>query len=424
MYLYRQQQLFFTTSYRELKRLDSVSRSPIYALFGETLDGVSTIRAFAAQVPLVNRMTHMLDQQQHAYFLTSTAQCWLGVRLEMIGTCIITFACLTAVASHDAKAGDETYAGLTGLAISYALAVTQALNWTVRMASDFEANMISVERIEQYGKLKTEAPHKLPTDENLDKDWPQTGKIEFKGAKLRYRPGLPLVLKGLDLSIPEFSKVGIVGRTGAGKSTLMTALLRIVELDEGKLFIDGVDTSTLGLARLRSRIAVIPQDPVLFTGTVKSNLDPFDEYSEEKLCQVLTRVGLMSLEPTMSGSTAIKSLSDAVLDGGSNFSVGEKQLLVIARACLCQARVVICDEATAAVDAETDARIQRVLRFDFDKATVLTVAHRLNTIMDSDYILVMDDGRAAEFDAPSKLLAKQDGLFKKLVDTWEEQHDR
>jgi len=186
--------------------------------------------------------------------------------------------------------------------------------------------------------------------------------------------------------------------------------------------IDGVDTSFLGLAKLRSKIAVIPQDPVLFTGTIKSNLDPFDEYTDEKLCQVLSRIGLMSSDAHSSGTSSVKSLEDRVLDGGSNFSVGEKQLLVIARACLCEARVVICDEATAAVDAETDARIQRVLRFDFDKATVLTVAHRLNTIMDSDYILVMDDGQAAEFDAPSKLLTRQDGLFKKLVETWEEEH--
>jgi ATP-binding cassette subfamily C (CFTR/MRP) protein 1 len=208
-------------------------------------------------------------------------------------------------------------------------------------------------------------------------------------------------------------------KKGAGKSTLMTALMRLVELDGGEILIDGVDTKTLGLSRLRSSIAVIPQDPVLFSGTVKTNLDPFDMHTDDRLTDALKRVGLWT---SSEAASAVNSLRDSVLQDGGNFSVGQRQLLVIARALLDGAGVVICDEATAAIDAEADARIQRVLRNDFANATTLTVAHRLNTIMDSTHILVMADGKAVEFDTPSNLLAKG-GLFKDLVDRWEEEHE-
>jgi len=245
----------------------------------------------------------------------------------------------------------------------------------------------------------------------------------MKSAMLRYRPGLPLVLKGLDLDIPAGSKVGVVGRTGAGKSTLMVALLRVVELDEGKVTIDGQDIRMIGLAKLRSNIAVIPQDPVLYSGTVRTNLDPFDDFPNEKLYEVLDRVGLHSRTTSAMSNTSllslararVETLSDEVTEGGSNFSVGQRQLLVIARALLHGSKLVIMDEATAAVDAETDAAIQKVMRDEFEKATVITVAHRINTIMDSDFILVMSDGRAAEFDKPQTLLEKG-GLFRDLVE--------
>jgi ATP-binding cassette subfamily C (CFTR/MRP) protein 1 len=260
-------------SYRELKRLDSINRSPLYALLGETIDGVATIRSFAAQDTLNKRLCNMLDKQQHAYYLTISAQCWLAVRLELVGTLIITFACLCSVLQHGSMGGNEAFAALAGLSISFSLSVTQSLNWSVRMASDFEANMVAVERIEQYCKLPSEAPRTTDTDANLPPSWPSHGEIEFVAAKLRYRPGLPLVLRGLDIRIPARSKVGVVGRTGAGKSTLMMALLRIVELDSGKLLIDGVDTRTVGLAKLRSKIAVIPQDPVLFSVSLQRVLE-------------------------------------------------------------------------------------------------------------------------------------------------------
>lgn len=205
-------------TYRELKRIDSVNRSPIYALLGETVDGVAVIRAFGAQQSLIRRLASMLDLQQHAYFLTCTAQSWLAVRLEVIGTLIITFACLSATIEHIRSGPDETFAGLAGLAISYALSVTQSLNWSVRMASDLEANFVAVERIKEYTELPSEADRHTEIDETSAKGWPAKGEVVFKESKLRYRPELPLVLKGLDIHIPGGSKVGVVGRTGAGTS--------------------------------------------------------------------------------------------------------------------------------------------------------------------------------------------------------------
>ena len=394
-FFYAHQQNFFTMTYRELKRLDSVSRSPIYALLSETLDGCLTIRAFGAEETLNKRMASMVNLQQTAYHLTFAAQCWLSVRLEFCGTMIVCVACFVAIMQHDVRGGDEHFAGLAGLSISFALSVTEALARTVRMASDMEANMVAVERITQYFKIPSEAPRLTPEDDDLPSNWPAEGRIEFINSKLRYRPGLPLVLKGLNISIPPQSKVGVVGRTGkilprlfqyddifntpthrshvaflytgAGKSTLMVALLRICELDSGSIKIDGVDIRSVGLKKLRSKIAVIPQDPVLFSGTVRTNLDPFDEFSDDRLFEVLQHVGLYSpmtknsssislASSHMSGSSSnvavggrpqpIKSLSESVAEGGSNYSVGQRQLMVIARAMLTGASIVIMDEVS------------------------------------------------------------------------------
>lgn len=293
------------------------------------------------------------------------------------------------------------------------------------MASDLEANMVAVERIREYTTIENEGERTTKVDEELSKSWPSAGSIVFQGVKMRYRPELPLVLKGLNFEIPGGSKVGVVGRTGAGKSSLMVCLMRIVELDEGKILIDGTDTRTIGLSKLRSSIAVIPQDPVLFSGTVRTNLDPFDEHDDDALFGALQQVGLCRSKsagsssytdlPSMGTASRIDSLDNPVVEGGSNFSVGQRQLIVIARALLLGAKVVIMDEATASIDAATDAAIQKVLRSAFATATCITVAHRINTIMDSDYILVMDGGTAAEFDTPNNLLAKG-GMFRDLVD--------
>jgi len=256
-----------------------------------------------------------------------------------------------------------------------------------------------------------ELPHNCPHDvELLEQEWPQKSDIIFRNVHMRYRPTLPLVLNGINLSIEGGEKIGIVGRTGAGKSTLITALLRLVELDSGTVYINGVDISKIGLNALRSVISVIPQDPVLFSGTIRTNLDPFGKHTDERIWDAIKRTRL--------GST-VSSLNDTVEENGSNFSVGQRQLLCIARAFLSQSKIIMMDEATASVDVETDSFIQSMIRKEFVHATCLTVAHRLNTIMDSDRVLVMEQGQVAEFDTPQNLLSHQESMFKKLVDDYE-----
>jgi ABC-type multidrug transport system fused ATPase/permease subunit len=414
---YHTQYEHFGQSNRELQRIDSAARSPVYALFGEALHGYSTIRAFEAEPALMHRMSKMIDHQQHAGYLMKTAKPWIGIRLEFVGTLLVFIGTLSFVLmKHWSEEMDDSTASFFGLALSYLFTISNFLMYAVRAASDFEASMVSVERIREYSELALEAPHEIPADKMLDNAWPCKGAVEFKDVKLRYRPELPLVLKGLDLKIPPKAKVGIVGRTGCGKSTLMTGLMRLVELDGGKIVLDGIDIKGVGLKRLRSSIAIIPQDPVLFSGTVQSNLDPFNKHSEGRIIDVLTRVGLYS----SNAEGAIQSLMHIVEQDGKNFSSGQRQLLVIARALLDDASVVILDEATSSIDPETDARIQRIFREDFANATTLTVAHRINTIMDSTHILALADGKAEEFDSPSALL-KKGGLFKDLVDAWEKE---
>ena len=412
IYFYRISQRFYIKTSRELSRLENTSRSPIYALFSETLDGLTTIRAFKSEKRLTLRNNQLLDCNQQAYFLNFSSNCWLAVRLEFAGTLIVTFTALAAVIGREYKSesslSQENFAGLAGLAISFAMNITQSINWSVRMASDMESQMVSVERINSYSTMEREASHKLSSDPK--REWPHSGGIRFEKVYMRYRPGLPQVLKGLDLTIYPGEKIGIVGRTGAGKSSLVTAMLRLVELESGTIFIDDVDCSKLGLNTLRSRVAVIPQDPVLFSGTIRSNMDPFGQYADDQVWDALSRCMLMDI---------FQSLSDKIEEGGGNLSVGQRQLVCISRALLSKCKVIIMDEATASVDVETDATIQRNIRLEFSAATVLTIAHRLNTIMDSDKVLVMEDGHVGEYDTPAALLQVENGLFASLVKDWE-----
>ncbi|KAK1939976.1 Multidrug resistance-associated protein 1 [Phytophthora citrophthora] len=403
-------QRYFIKSSRELQRLDSISRSPVFALLSETLDGLPTIRAYRAETQFSTKNEQLIDRNQRAYFLNFAVNCWLALRLEFAGTLISAFAALAAVLAHssDPERG-AAFAGLAGVSLTYAFSVTQSLNWSVRMLSQLQTQMVSVERIKNYTVMDTEAEltsvGKLPPAQ----EWPSAGSIEFRNVDLRYRPGLPRVLRNLSLSIRPQEKIGIVGRTGAGKSSLVVALMRLVELDSGSIVIDGVDISTIGLHELRNKISIIPQDPVLFSGTVRSNVDPFDQYTDEQIWTSLRRAHLAHV---------VTALDSPVDEKGSNFSVGERQLLCISRALLKRSRIILMDEATASIDTETDRKIQRSIREEFRDCTCLTIAHRINTILDADRILVMEKGAVGEFDTPKSLQKKKDGLFKALVDHW------
>ncbi|KAK9456107.1 P-loop containing nucleoside triphosphate hydrolase protein [Dipodascopsis uninucleata] len=403
LYLYYQR--YYLRTSRELKRLDSISRSPIYAHFQESLSGLSTIRAFR-QIDRFNSVNEFhVDYNLKAYFPSLSANRWLAVRLEFIGS-IIIFA--SAGLSIFSVSSGRVRAGFVGLAMSYALQITQSLSWIVRMTVEVEVNTVSVERILEYSKLPSEAPMIIP-GRRPPASWPSAGEITFDHYSTRYREGLDLVLNDISLKINPREKVGIVGRTGAGKSSLTLALFRLIEAADGHISIDGVDTSKIGLSDLRHRLAIIPQDSQAFEGTIRDNLDPAHIHDDTELWDVLELSHLRNHVNNMEGG-----LDARVAEAGSNLSVGQRQLMSLARALLTPSKILVLDEATAAVDVETDKVIQETIRTEFKDRTILTIAHRLNTIIDSDKIIVLSAGKVAEFDSPRKLLDNDKSMFYSL----------
>ncbi|XP_065338923.1 multidrug resistance-associated protein 1 isoform X7 [Cloeon dipterum] len=397
-------QRFYVATSRQLKRLESVSRSPIYSHFGESVTGTSTIRAYGAQERFMTESEDKVDFNQIAYYPSIIANRWLAVRLEMVGNLIIFFSALFAVLGKDTMS-----AGLVGLSVSYSLQITQTLNWLVRMTGDVETNIVAVERIKEYGETKQEAAWDIP-ETKPPKEWPQEGNVVFKDYQVRYREGLDLVLHGISCDVKGGEKIGIVGRTGAGKSSLTLGLFRIIEAAGGSIYIDGVDISKIGLHALRSRLTIIPQDPVLFSGTLRINLDPFEQYKDEEIWRALEHAHLKHF---IKGLAA--GLSHEVSEGGENLSVGQRQLICLARALLRKTKVLVLDEATAAVDLETDDLIQQTIRTEFKDCTILTIAHRLNTILDSDRVVVLDKGKIIEFEPPNTLLQRKQSAFYSMA---------
>uniref|UniRef100_A0A3Q3IG20 Multidrug resistance-associated protein 1 n=1 Tax=Monopterus albus TaxID=43700 RepID=A0A3Q3IG20_MONAL len=393
-------QRFYVASSRQLKRLESVSRSPIYTHFNETLLGTSVIRAFGEQERFIHESDQRVDHSQKAYYPSIVANRWLAVRLEFVGNCIVSFAAFFAVIARESLSP-----GIMGLSISYALQLTASLTWLVRMSSDVETNIVAVEKVKEYSDTEKEAEWKHEPS-SLPPGWPTDGCIDIRGFGLRYRQDLDLAIHNITIRINGGEKVGIVGRTGAGKSSLTLGLFRIIERAEGHIFIDGVDIAQLGLHELRSRITIIPQDPVLFSGSLRMNLDPFDCYSDEEIWRALEFSHLKSF---VSGLP--NKLSHECSEGGGNLSVGQRQLVCLARALLRKTKVLVLDEATAAVDMETDNLIQSTIHSQFEDCTVLTIAHRLNTIMDYTRVLVLDKGEMAEFDSPSNLIAQKGAFY-------------
>ncbi|XP_015175307.1 PREDICTED: multidrug resistance-associated protein 1 isoform X4 [Polistes dominula] len=397
-------QRFYVATSRQLKRLESISRSPIYSHFSESVTGAQTIRAFGVQDRFIHESESKVDFNQVCYYPGIIANRWLAVRLEMVGNLIIFFSALFVVLGRDTIS-----AGFVGLSVSYSLQITQTLNWLVRMTSDVETNIVAVERIKEYSETPQEAPWVVP-ETAPPKEWPVTGQVEFKDYKVRYREGLDLILHGLTFTVNGGEKVGIVGRTGAGKSSLTLSLFRILEAASGKIIIDGVDVAKLGLHDLRSKLTIIPQDPVLFSGTLRMNLDPFDQHTDDEVWRALEHAHLKSFVQNL-----LNGLLHEVSEGGDNLSVGQRQLICLARALLRKTKVLVLDEATAAVDLETDDLIQRTIREDFKDCTVLTIAHRLNTILDSDRVIVLDKGLIIEYDAPEVLLRNSSSAFYSMA---------
>uniref|UniRef100_A0A8C3KST4 ATP binding cassette subfamily C member 2 n=1 Tax=Calidris pygmaea TaxID=425635 RepID=A0A8C3KST4_9CHAR len=393
---------FYVSTSRQLRRLDSVTRSPIYSHFGETVSGLSVIRAYGHQERFLQQNENTMDINQKTVYSWIISNRWLAIRLEFVGSLVVFFSALLAVISKGTLEG-----GIVGLSVSSALNVTQTLNWLVRTSSELETNIVAVERVYEYTKVKNEAP--WVTEKRPPRGWPSKGEIQFVDYKVRYRPELELVLQGITCNIGSTEKVGVVGRTGAGKSSLTNCLFRVLEAAGGSIFIDEVDIATIGLHDLRQNLTIIPQDPVLFTGTLRMNLDPFDQYTDEEVWKALELAHLKTYVQTLP-----EGLLHLVSEGGENLSVGQRQLVCLARALLRKAKILILDEATAAVDLETDHLIQTTIRSEFADCTVLTIAHRLHTIMDSNRVLVLQAGRIVEYDSPEELLQKQ-GVFSSMA---------
>ncbi|XP_078129766.1 ATP-binding cassette sub-family C member 10 isoform X1 [Sander vitreus] len=402
--VYHRTQHFYRHTSRELKRLCSITLSPVYSHFSETLTGLGTIRASGSSARFEEEIARRLEQNQRCLFLSNATTQWLSIRLQMIGVAVVTGLGVIAVVQHQYNSVDP---GLVGLSLSYALSITNLLCGLIFSFTQTEMQLVSVERTEEYSTgLPTEPQHQ---NTQLSPAWPEQGWLEFRGVVLVYRDGLPNALDGVSLVVRPGEKVGIVGRTGSGKSTLFLALFRMVELNQGQILLDGLDISSVGLSQLRSRLAIIPQDPFLFSGTIRENLDPCGRHSDQQLLDVVDQCHLSSVVNRMGG------LDAEVGERGRSFSVGQRQLLCLARALLTQAKVLCIDEATASVDQKTDKLLQQTIREKFQDMTVLTIAHRINTIMDCDRVLVMHAGKVVEFDTPAALCQTDHSIFQRLV---------
>ncbi|XP_068966386.1 ATP-binding cassette sub-family C member 4-like isoform X1 [Bombus flavifrons] len=407
--------VFLRTS-KNIKRMEGMTRSPVFTHLNATLNGLSTIRAYCAQDILKKEFDKLQDVHTSAVYMYIVASTGFGFSLDVfcfVFTSLVIFSFLLLQQSFSG--------GEVGLAITQVMAMTGMIQWGMRQNAEVENQMMSVERVLEYtqivpepnlrdrGKFAKKIEKQLPLPANAPKNWPTDGMIRFRSVYLKYVEDDPPVLKGLNLVINPGEKIGIVGRTGAGKSSLISALFRLAKI-EGVIEIDGIDTGSICLEDLRRNISIIPQDPVLFSGTLRRNLDPFDEFTDKDLWEVLDEVELK--DAVITAGTGLES---RVLDRGSNYSVGQRQLVCLARAILRNNRILMLDEATANVDPQTDALIQHTIRRKFAKCTVLTIAHRLNTIMDSNKVLVMDKGRMAEYDHPYILLQNDYSQFKSLV---------
>lgn len=397
-------QKYYISTSRELTRLESITKAPVIHHFSETVQGVMVIRCFQKQDNFFHENLSRHNASLKMDFHNNAANEWLGLRLELIGSLVLCVTALLMVTLPSNIVLPE----YVGLSLSYGLSLNSVMFWAIWLSCNIENKMVSVERIKQFTNIPSEAEWRIK-ETAPSANWPHKGDIDIIDLKFRYRHNTPLVLKGITLSILGGEKIGVVGRTGSGKSTLIQALFRIVEPSEGKIIIDGIDICTLGLHDLRSRFGIIPQEPVLFEGTIRSNIDPLQLYSDDEIWQALERCQLKDAV-----TSKPEKLDASVVDNGENWSVGQRQLLCLGRVMLKHSRILFMDEATASVDSQTDAVIQKIIREEFSACTIISIAHRIPTVMDCDRVLVIDAGLAKEFDSPANLIERP-SLFGALV---------
>ncbi|CAN6241978.1 unnamed protein product [Urochloa humidicola] len=390
---------------RELARLYKIQRAPILHHFAESLSGASSIRAYGQKDRFRKANLGLFDSHSRPWFHNFASMEWLSLRLTMLSNIVFAVCLILLVSLPEGLLNPS----IAGLAVTYALNLNYQLTSMIWNISRLENKMISVERILQYSRIPSEAP--LVVDYcRPPNSWPHNGTINIRCLEVRYAEHLPSILRNISCTIPGRKKVGIVGRTGSGKSTFIQALFRIVEPREGTIKIDNVDICKIGLHDLRGRLSIIPQDPTMFEGTLKGNLDPLNEYSDQRVWEVLDKCQLGDII-----RKSPKKLDSTVVENGENWSMGQRQLFCLGRVLLKRSNILVLDEATASVDSSTDAIIQETIRQEFGDCTVLTVAHRIHTVIDSDLILVFSEGRIVEYDTPSKLLKDENSEFSRLV---------
>lgn len=395
----------FQGSIRELKRIENVSKSPWFSHITSSIHGLSTIQAYNKTNDFIKRFNELGDRNSGHLYLFHCSMRWLGLRIDSLTILMTLTVALFVVLSKDSVSASNK-----GLALSYTVQLTGLFQMCIRMAIETESRFLSVERIVEYIQTSaSETPcHTVKSD--VPKNWPNCGAIKFENYRMKYRPDTPIILKGLNLSINPQEHIGIVGRTGSGKSSLIVALFRLADSVTGTILIDNVDIGTVALEDLRSKLSVIPQDPVLFVGTVRYNLDPFGKYKEDAIWDVLERTYMKEMVAKLP-----KKLEAVVVENGENFSVGERQLLCMARALLRNSKIIVLDEATSSIDSETDSLVQDTIKEAFKDCTILTIAHRINTVLECDRILVMDDGKVVEFDTPAALSQDQNSVFTSML---------
>lgn len=382
-----------------------IRKAPILHHFSESITGATTIRCFGQEDRFMEKNLSLIDDYSRVAFHNSSTMEWLCVRINFLFN-FVFFLVLVILVSLPRSAIDPS---LAGLAATYGLNLNVLQAWVIWNLCNVENKMISVERVLQFSNIPSEAPLVIE-DCRPKPDWPTKGTIELENLQVQYKPTLPVVLKGITCTFPGEKKIGVVGRTGSGKSTLIQALFRVVEPSGGRIIIDGVDISTIGLQDLRSRLGIIPQDPTLFQGTIRTNLDPLQEHTDQEIWEVLNKCHLVDIV------RLDQRLLDApVAEDGDNWSVGQRQLVCLARVLLKKRRILVLDEATASIDTATDNVIQETIRKETCRCTVITVAHRIPTVIDNDLVLVLDNGMIVEYDKPKILLEDKSSWFSKLV---------